>query len=58
MHEVAKIEDDQFGTRYIIEGAIQTPDSRAPQVRSVWFIETGEQQPRFVTAYPLRRSTA
>ena len=57
-HEVAKAENDPFGTRYIIEGAIPTPDGRAPHVRSVWFIETGEQQPRFVTAYPLGRSKA
>ncbi|MFN2196373.1 MAG: DUF6883 domain-containing protein [Candidatus Promineifilaceae bacterium] len=24
-------------------------------MRSVWFIETGEEIPRLVTAYPLRR---
>jgi hypothetical protein len=54
-NEVAKIEDSPFGTRYIIEGALSAPGRRGAVVRSVWFIETGEQIPRFVTAYPLQR---
>jgi hypothetical protein len=54
-NEVAKIEDSPFGTRYIIEGFLLAPDRRGAVVRSVWFIETGEQVPRFVTAYPLQR---
>jgi len=55
-HEVTRIESSSFGTRYVIEGIISTPDGRAPFIRTVWFIETGEQIPRFVTAYPLRRT--
>lgn len=54
-HEVAKMEDSPFGTRYIVEGTISAPDGRTPVIRSVWFIETGEEIPQFVTAYPLRR---
>jgi hypothetical protein len=54
-HEVSKVEDSPFGTRYVIEGTIVTPDRRNPIIRSVWFIETGEEIPRFVTAYPLAR---
>lgn len=54
-NEVSKIEDSPFGTRYIIEGILLAPDRSGPVVRSVWFIEKGEQIPRFVTAYPLRR---
>jgi len=54
-HEVAKVEESPFGTRYIIEGTMVAPDGRTPVVRSVWFVETGGQVPRFVTAYPLRR---
>jgi hypothetical protein len=53
-HEIAKIEPSPFGTRYVIEGSLQTPSGRAPQVRAVWFIDTGETTPRFVTAYPLK----
>lgn len=53
-HEVTKIEPSPFGNRYVIEGSLQTPSGRAPQVRVVWFIDTGETDPRFVTAYPLK----
>ena len=53
-HEIAKIEPSPFGTRYVLEGALPTPSGRAPHVRVVWFIDTGEMIPRFVTAYPLK----
>ena len=54
-HHVTKIEKTLFGTRYVIEGAIHTPDGRYPIICSVWFVETGESIPRFVTAYPFRQ---
>ena len=54
-HDVVRVEESPFGKRYIIEGHIQTPDGRAPSIRSVWFIENGTDIPRLVTAYPLRR---
>lgn len=52
-YEVRKIEDSPFGTRYVVEGIISTPDRRTPLLRSVWFIRQGEDIPQFVTAYPL-----
>ena len=55
-YEVTKVEESPFGKRYVIEGAMAAPDGRFPSVRSVWFIRSGEQSPRFVTAYPLPRS--
>ena len=54
-HEVTRVEDSPFGTRYVVEGTMPAPDGRAPAICSIWFIETGEQIPQFVTAYPLRR---
>jgi hypothetical protein len=54
-HEISGVEDSPFGTRYVIEGMIHSPDGRNPMIRSVWFIEAGEEAPRFVTAYPLAR---
>ena len=30
------------------------PDGRAPKVRVVWFIATGERIPVLATAYPLK----
>lgn len=52
-HEVARILDSPYGTRYVIEGMLEAPDGRTPEVRSVWFIEFGTSIPRLVTAYPL-----
>lgn len=52
-HEVARVEASPFGTRYVIEGALIAPDGRSPVVRTVWFVEAGDDVPRFVTAYPL-----
>jgi hypothetical protein len=42
-----------YGTKYVIDGMIETPDNIAVQVRTVWIIEEGEDRPRFVTAYPV-----
>jgi hypothetical protein len=56
-HEVAKAEDSPFGTRYVVEGIIRTPDGRTALLRSVWFIRHGEEEPRLATAYPLRERT-
>ena len=55
-YEVAKVENSPFGTRYVVEGALEAPDGRTPTIRSVWFIETDEPVPRLVTAYPLERT--
>lgn len=52
-YEVAKIESSPFGSRYVIEGAITSPDGRNPGVRVVWFVETDMEIPRLATAYPL-----
>jgi len=52
-HEVARTEDTPFGPRYEVEGAIRTPDGRAPRLRTVWQWDEGEIAPRLITAYPL-----
>lgn len=54
-YEVAGIEESPFGKRYVIEGPLRSPDGRDPPVRAIWFIESGKDAPRFVTAYPLWR---
>jgi hypothetical protein len=56
-NEVAKIDDSPFGKRYTIEGQLLAPGWKTAVIRSVWFIEEGEELPRFVTAYPLQRRT-
>ncbi len=54
-YEVAQAETTLFGVSYAIDGTLLTPDGRTPQVRTVWFIETGQTAPYFVTAHPLKR---
>ena len=41
-----------FGTKYIIDGILMTPMEISVNVRTVWIIESGEIDPRFVTAHP------
>jgi hypothetical protein len=55
-HDVTRVEPSPYGQRYVIEGIVRSPDGRAPLIRTIWFIETGEETPRFVTAYPVRRN--
>jgi hypothetical protein len=52
-HEVARVSETSHGIKYIIDGKMQTPDRRSPQVRSVWIVDKGKEAPRLVTAYPL-----
>jgi hypothetical protein len=54
-HDVAQVEPSEFGTRYVVEGTMETPDLRNPLVRVIWFVETNEHVPRLVSAYPQRR---
>jgi hypothetical protein len=52
-HFVVRVIFGQFGARYLVEGALNTPDGRRPLVRVVWFIDMDGDFPRLVTAYPL-----
>ena len=49
-------EDSPFGRRYIVDGALAAPDGRKLRVRVIWFIETSEDVPHLVTAYPLENT--
>ena len=40
------------GQTYTIRAILKGPNGQAALVRSVWFIPTGTDVPRFVTAYP------
>jgi len=57
-HRVGRVEDSRFGKRYIIDGVLMAPDGRRPMIRVVWFVETDEDTPKFVTAYPLEEKKA
>ena len=52
-HEVARVWETGFGPRYTVEGALNTPGGRRPQVRTVWQLDEGAVAPRLISAYPL-----
>lgn len=52
--KVVKIEKTVFGTKYVIEGPLPTPDGRYPAICAVWFVAKDKKAPHFVTAYPVR----
>ena len=52
-HEVTETVPTPFGRNYVVEGSLLTPDGRAPNLRAVWFIASGEETATLATAYPL-----
>ena len=54
-YEVVRVLKNPYGAKYIVEGSLLSPDSRNPNVRSVWIIDVGTFTPRLVTAYALER---
>ena len=51
-NEVDEVETTEFGTKYVVEGALVTPSGVTTSLRTVWMVRSGEVTPRFVTAYP------
>jgi hypothetical protein len=52
-NEVTATERTVHGIRYVVDGALAAPDGTSLNVRAAWFINPGEDAPRFVTAHPL-----
>jgi hypothetical protein len=52
-NEVRERIQGAYGEKYVLDGALPAPRGTLLQVRTVWFIDTGEVAPRFVAAYPL-----
>jgi len=50
---VAEITETIYGKKYVIDGELKTPDGGLIHLRTVWIIETGDDIPKLVTAYPL-----
>ena len=51
---VATAVESSHGRKYIIEGSIETPCGKMANVRTVWIVDAGKDEPRFVTAYPCK----
>jgi len=49
---VESSERSPYGTKYIVDGELETPNGVMIQVRTIWIVEHGTEIPRFVTAYP------
>lgn len=58
-HSVSAAVDSNWGTRYSVDGAIDTPSGRQPRprVRTVWIVESGSTEPRLITAHPVSEKT-
>lgn len=50
---VYSVVESEYGTRYSVDGVLETPEGRKPQVRSVWIVEIGTDYPRLITAHPI-----
>jgi len=46
---------DHETSKYVAEGDLVTPSGIRAQICTVWIVETGENIPRFVTAYPTHK---
>lgn len=42
-----------YGTRYSVDGELETPSGRWPRVRTVWIRETNSDELRLITAHPI-----
>lgn len=45
--------DSLYGTRYSVDGELETPSGRRPKVRTVWIRETDSDELRLITAHPI-----
>ncbi len=53
---VVEVGQSPYGTKYIIDGGLATPNGVPAEVRTVWIVEVDDVRPRFVTAYPASRT--
>ncbi len=49
--EARPSEKTEYGAKYEVRGMITGPNGRSAEVVKVWIILTGEDVPRFITAY-------
>ncbi len=40
------------GTKYIVDGDLNTPSGADVRIRTIWIVERNHDAPKFVTAYP------
>lgn len=52
-HNVVMREQTPYGVKFVVDGWLTSPEGKRARVRTVWIIESGQEIPRLVTAYPL-----
>lgn len=52
-YDVSVFIESQHGTRYSVDGLLETPDRRNPKVRTVRLLAKRSKSPRLITAYPI-----
>jgi len=52
--QVVKTVESPHGTRYAVEGPLESPDGRHPLVRTVWLVKKSQLAARLITAYPIK----
>ena len=52
--DVTKIDNTDYGKKYIVEGQLKSPTGSTRNVVTVWFVKNGGKAPRLVTVYPRR----
>ena len=52
---VVETEETPYGVKYVVDGILETPDGRNPNVRTVWQVDNGSTRPRIITARPIGR---
>lgn len=50
---VTEIINTEFGTKYIIDGNIRSPNKNSYLLRTIWMLENNSDTAYLVTAYPL-----
>jgi hypothetical protein len=50
--EVTHVSASPHGRKYLIDSSLSTPTGQVVPIRTIWIIDTGQDTPRFVTAYP------
>ncbi len=50
--EVKTVTSSPHGTKYVIDGFLQSPSGNFVSMTTVWIIDKGQDRPRFVTAFP------
>jgi hypothetical protein len=53
VEDVTNVTVSLHGTKYTVDGLLLTPTGTTVHVRTIWILETDQNEPRFVTAHPL-----